>query len=181
MSDRDSVKIAGQDLLARIAATMEKADWASFLELADMLPRARHTFVTGAGRSGLVARSFGMRLMHAGLPAFIPGETITPPAGEGDLLVAISCTGQTGITDYFARRAHQLGAKVVALTANADSLLGRDADKVVLLPAVAEGIVLQAAVFEHAASLCLDAVFNVLSDRLKIDQEGFRRRHANLE
>jgi 6-phospho-3-hexuloisomerase len=181
MSDRDSVKIASQDLLDRIAAVMRQVDWKSFLELADLLPRARRTFVTGAGRSGLVARSFGMRLMHAGLPTFVPGETITPAAGEGDLLVAISCTGQTGITDYIARRARQLGAQVVVLTAAPDSPLARDADKVVVIPVASEDIVLRAAVFEHAASLCLDAVFNVLSDRLKLDLEAYRQRHANLE
>ena len=181
MSDRDSVKIASQDLLDRIAAVMKQVDWKSFLELADLLPRARRTFVTGAGRSGLVARSFGMRLMHAGLPTFVPGETITPAAGEGDLLVAISCTGQTGITDYIARRARQLGAQVVVLTAAPDSPLARDADKVVVIPVASEDIVLRAAVFEHAASLCLDAVFNVLSDRLKLDLEAYLQRHANLE
>jgi 6-phospho 3-hexuloisomerase len=181
MSDRDTVHVAGQQLLGRISAVMEKVDWKSFLDLADMLPRARRTFVTGAGRSGLVARSFGMRLMHAGLPTAIPGETITPAAGEGDLLVAISCTGQTGITDYIARRAKALGAKVVVLTAVEGSVLARDADKVVVIPADDTDIVLRAAVFEHAASLCLDAVFNVLSTRLKLDLDDYRRHHANLE
>jgi len=181
MKDKDTVQIAGQNLLGQIADVMARVDWQSFLELADMLPRVRRTFVTGAGRSGLVARSFGMRLMHTGLPTFIPGETITPAAGEDDLLVAISCTGQTGITDYIARRARQLGAKVVALTADADSPLARGADKVVLIPASSDDIVLRAAVFEHAASLCLDAVFNVLSGSLKLDQEAYRQRHANLE
>ena len=181
MSDRDAVKVAGEELLGRIAAAMGKVRWADILELAEMLPRARRTFVTGAGRSGLVARSFGMRLMHAGLPTFIPGETITPAAGAGDLLVAISCTGQTGITDYIARRARQLGAKVVVLTADGDSALARDADKVVIIPAAEPDIVLRAAVFEHAASLSLDALFNVLSERLKVDLDQFRARHANLE
>ena len=181
MSDRDTVRVAGQDLLARIAAVMDQADWKGLLELAEMLPRARRTFVTGAGRSGLVARSFGMRLMHAGLPAFVPGETITPAAGDGDLLVAISCTGATGITDYIANRARQLGAQVVVLTADADSPLAAEADKLVIIPATAPDIVRRAAVFEHAASLCLDAVFNVLAEKLKVDQEAFRQRHANLE
>ena len=180
-SQKQAVRVAGQDLLARIGAVMRKVDWASFLELADMLPKARQTFVAGAGRSGLVARSFGMRLMHAGLPAVIPGETITPAAGRGDILVAISCTGQTGYTDYMARRARQNGAKVIVLTAEADSTLATDADKVVIIPVTAEDIVLRAAVFEHAASLCLDAVFNVLSRRLKLDLDKYRRRHANLE
>ena len=181
MSDKDSVKVAGQDLLARIADIIGKVDWLSFLELADMLPRARRTFVAGAGRSGLVARSFGMRLMHAGLPAYIPGETITPATGEGDLLVAISCTGQTGITDYIAHRARGLGAKVVVLTSEPASALAMTADKIVTIPVAEPDIVLRAAVFEHAASLCLDAVFNVLSERLKLDLGEFRKRHANLE
>ena len=181
MPDKDSLKQAGQELVSRIAAAMEKVDWNSFVALAQMLPRARRTFITGAGRSGLVARSFGMWLMHAGLPVFIPGETITPAAGEGDLLVAISCTGTTGFTDYIAHRARELGAGVVVITADVDSPLARESDKVVEIPAKAEDIVLRAAVFEHAASLCLDAVFDVLADRLKLDMESYNARHANLE
>jgi len=181
MPNEASLKSAGRELLDRIGAVMDKVDWASFVEMARMLPRARRTFVTGAGRSGLVARSFGMRLMHAGLPVFVPGETITPAAGDGDVLVAISCTGQTGYTEYLARRARELGAKVVVLTAEPDSPLARDADKIVAIPATAEDIVVRAAVFEHAASLCLDAVFNVLAERLKLDLDEYRKRHANLE
>ncbi len=180
-SDRDAVRIAGEELLERIAGVMKRVTWTEFLDLADLIPRAGRTFVTGAGRSGLVARSFGMRLMHAGLQAYVPGETITPAAQQGDLVVAISCTGKTGYTDYLAQRARGLGAGVVVLTAEADSPLARDADKVVVIPARADDIVTRAAVFEHAASLCLDAVFNVLSGRLKVDPETFQRRHANLE
>jgi 6-phospho-3-hexuloisomerase len=179
--DKDALKTAGEDLVHRIAAVMDKVDWGEFVEFGRQLPRVRRTFLTGAGRSGLVARSFGMRLLHAGLPAFIPGETITPAAGQGDLVVAISCTGTTGITDYITRRARKFGAEIVVITAEPDSPLAKQADKVLVIPAVAEDIVLRAAVFEHAASLCLDAVFNVLADRLKLDLETFRRRHANLE
>jgi len=181
MPDRHALKSAGRDLLTRIEDVMDRVNWESFMELSRMLPRAHRTFVTGAGRSGLVAKSFGMRLMHAGLPAFIPGETVTPAAGEGDLIVAISCTGETGYTDYLAARAHELGANVVVVTAEGDSKLARRADKVIIIPAVAEDIVIRAAVFELAASLCLDAVFNVLADKLKLDLEAFRQRHANLE
>jgi 6-phospho-3-hexuloisomerase len=181
MPNEDRLITAGKDLVDRISRVMEKVDWTSFTSLARMLPRVRHTFVTGAGRSGLVARSFGMRLMHAGLSAFIPGETITPATGEGDLLVAISCTGTTGFTDYLSARARRLGAKVVVITAEPDSPLAREADQVIVVPAEDEDIVLRAGVFEHATSLCLDAVFNVLSEKLKLDQETYHQRHANLE
>jgi 6-phospho-3-hexuloisomerase len=181
MPDRETLRVAGQELLTRITQTMDQVNWLDFLELANLLPRVRRTFVTGAGRSGLVARSFGMRLMHAGLPAFVPGETITPAAGENDLLVAVSCTGATGITDFIAGRARQVGAKVVVLTAEPESPVAKKANKIVYIPAAAEDIVLRAAVFEHATSLCFDAVFNVLSGRLKLDLKEFRSRHANLE
>jgi len=181
MPDEDTLKVAGRELVDRIAAVMGEVDWTSFVELAHMLPRVRRTFVVGAGRSGLVARSFGMRLMHAGLPVFIPGETITPAAAAGDLIVAISCTGRTGYTDYIARRAKELGAEVVVLTADPKSTLAKDADKVIVIPATSPDIVVRAAVFEHAASLCLDAVFNVLAERLKLDLAEYRQRHANLE
>ncbi len=181
LSDRDRVRKAGHDLLDRIGATMGDADWVGFLEMADMLRSAPRIFVTGAGRSGLVARSFGMRLMHAGLSAFVPGETITPAAAKGDLLVAISTTGQTGYTAYLADRAKELGATVVVLTAEPDSPMAAQADKVVVIPAAGDDIVIRAAVFEHAASLCLDAVFNVLAEFLNVDEDAFRQRHANLE
>ena len=181
MPDRNELKSAGRDLLARIQEVMDHVNWEDFMELGGMLPRARRTFVTGAGRSGLVAKSFGMRLMHAGLPSFIPGETVTPAAGEGDLIVAISCTGETGYTVYLAHRAHELGAKVAVVTCEPDSALAHLADTVIIVPVTAEDIVIRAGVFEHAVSLCLDAVFNVLADRLKLDLDAFRQRHANLE
>ncbi|MFW6146557.1 MAG: SIS domain-containing protein [Planctomycetota bacterium] len=177
----EALKEAGRSLMDRIDAVMAAVDWESFLALANMLPRATKTFVIGAGRSGLVARSFGMRLMHAGLPAFIPGETITPATGPNDLLVAISCTGQTGFTAYLAQRARDFGAKVVVITAEPDSHLAAEADQVVRVPADDPDIVVRAAVFEHTTSLCLDAVFNVLAERLKLDLDAFRARHANLE
>lgn len=181
MSDRGALQSAGLDLVSQISEVMAQVDWESFVELSRLLPRVRRTFVTGAGRSGLVARSFGMRLMHTGLTAYIPGETITPAADEGDLLVAISCTGRTGYTDYLARRARELGARVTVITTEPESPLAREGNQVIIMPVSAENIVVRAAVFEHATSLCLDAVFNVLAEQLKLDMEAYRKRHANLE
>jgi 6-phospho-3-hexuloisomerase len=181
MPNEKTLLQAGRDLLGRIEQVMGKVNWDDFVELVQMLPQAHRTFVTGAGRSGLVARSFGMRLMHAGLPVFVPGETITPATGEGDLLVAISCTGETGYTAYLADRAKLFGAKVVVITADPTSSLARQADKIIHIPADSPDIVIRAAVFEHATSLSLDAVFNVLAGQLKFDLAEYRKRHANLE
>ena len=42
----------------------------------DIIVSANNVFVTGAGRSGLAAKAFAMRLMHLGLSAYVVGETI---------------------------------------------------------------------------------------------------------
>jgi 6-phospho-3-hexuloisomerase len=181
MSSKKKIILASKQLLASIQATMEQVDWGKFIELADLLQQGRRTYVTGAGRSGLVARSFGMRLMQAGFEAYIPGETITPAAREHDLLVAISCTGETGYTSYLAGKAKQLGTTLIVMTATRNSSLFRLSDQTIIIPVQAENIVLKATVFEHVTSLCLDALFNLFLEKFQIDSVEFQKRHANLE
>ena len=181
MSFKKKIILASNQLLASIQATMEQVDWERLIELEDLLQQRGRTYVTGAGRSGLVARSFGMRLMQAGFEAFIPGETITPAIGEHDLLIAVSCTGETGYTNYLAGKAKNFGATVIVITATMDSSLCRLSDQTILIPVQEENIVLKATVFEHVTSLCLDALFNLFLEKFKIDSVEFRKRHANLE
>lgn len=181
MADKQRIRESAYGLIDAISNAMKGIEWGFFIELADSLEAARRVFVFGAGRSGLVARSSGMRLMHAGLPVFIPGETITPAAQPGDLVVAISCTGSTGVTSYIVERAKKLGANVIVLTGNPDAKIIKYADKSLVIPLSEDNIVLRAAVFEHTASLCFDALFNVLSWRRKLDMDEYIKRHANLE
>ena len=56
---------------------------------------ANRIFVYGAGRSGLVAKAFAIRLVHLGLQTFVIGETITGPVQKGDLVIIISGSGET--------------------------------------------------------------------------------------
>lgn len=179
--NKDAVKNSVSESLKLIEETLKSINWNNFTDLADMISKVKRTFVVGAGRSGLVARSFGMRLMHAGLEAYIPGETITPAIQKDDMLVAISCTGETGYTNYLANRGKEHGGKIIVFTTDENSNLAKNADKVFIIPAEGENIVIKAATFEHATSICLDAVFNVLKDQLKIDIETYKKKHANLE
>ena len=55
-------------------------------KLADEILNANRVFVAGAGRSGMMARCFAMRLMHMGLNAYMVGEVVTPSIAAGDLL-----------------------------------------------------------------------------------------------
>ena len=55
-----------------------------------LIQKNQRIFVLGAGRSGLMAKGFAMRLMHIGYTVFVIGETITPSIQAGDVLLAVS-------------------------------------------------------------------------------------------
>ncbi len=64
-------------------------------EIRDLFFSANHIFVYGAGRSGLVAKAFAIRLIHLGFQVFVIGETITKPVQKDDLVVIVSGSGET--------------------------------------------------------------------------------------
>jgi 6-phospho-3-hexuloisomerase len=104
----------------------------SSLFLHQMLTTKR-VYVAGAGRSGLIARAFAMRLMHLGVDAFVVGETITPAMGAGNTLVMFSGSGQTHSMVSVCETAHELGGKIYLITASQDSPMSRIADCVINL------------------------------------------------
>ena len=59
----------------------------------EIIMGSKNIFVTGAGRSGLAAKAFAMRLMHLGLSAYVVGETISPAIYADDCIGAISGSG----------------------------------------------------------------------------------------
>lgn len=95
--------------------------------------RHHHIYTTGAGRSGLIAKAFAMRLMHIGFESYVVGEIITPAMEKGDLLIAISGSGETSIVAEYCSTARQVGGRVGLITANSDSIVGEMADFIVEL------------------------------------------------
>ncbi|WP_245619069.1 SIS domain-containing protein [Methanogenium cariaci] len=80
-----------------IADTTSDKEGQQFMQALLTAPRI---YVAGAGRSGLIAKAFAMRLMHIGMESYVVGETITPAMQNGDLLVVFSGSGEThSITD----------------------------------------------------------------------------------
>ncbi len=94
---------------------------------------AKRVFVAGAGRSGLIAKAFGLRLMHLGLNTYVVGETITPAFLPGDTLVMFSGSGETHSMVSMCGTAHELGGRICLVTASSDSRMSRMADCVVNL------------------------------------------------
>ena len=103
-------------------------DIVKFIEI---ITTADNIFVTGAGRSGLAAKAFAMRLMHLGLSSYVVGETISPAINAGDCILAISGSGETNTIVTAAKISKKRGAKVLALTSYPESSLGQIADGII--------------------------------------------------
>ena len=154
---------------------------------------AQRVFVAGAGRSGLVMRSFAMRLAQLGLPVHVVGETTTPAVGSGDLLLIGSGSGVTERLVHYAGKAAEAGSRVAAATADPASPVARLADLVVVITAptpksskVTGGRGHQSrqpmgTLFEQSLGVVLDASVMLLMARLDKNERGMFGRHANLE
>ena len=115
-------------ILDNIESAEEFLDRKSLDEFENIIINSENIFVTGAGRSGLAAKAFAMRLMHLGLSAYVVGETISPAIHKGDCIVAISGSGETNTIVSAAKIAKDRGSKVLALTSYPESTLGQLSD-----------------------------------------------------
>jgi 6-phospho 3-hexuloisomerase len=156
----------------------------------EMIFQADKVFVTGQGRSGLVAQCLATRLAQMGFNVHIPGHATCQKIGVGDLLVAISSSGTTRTTVEFARISRQAGAKVIVITAFGECPLVELADQVVVIPADDEDIRNKCkyiigpsnnTLFEEAILLYADALVYILLERKGIPKSIINQRHTNLE
>ena len=158
--------------------------------LAESILRSKRIFLAGMGRSGLIMRSFAMRLMHMGLEVHVVGETTTPAVAEGDLLIIGSGSGETESLLAMASKAKSLGIDVALITVHPGSSIAEHADLIVRVPATTPkssqpsavtSIQPKGSLFEQAMFLICESVVLRLMEMLGIDAEGMFLRHANLE
>lgn len=172
-------------ILREVAGVLTRIDEGRSRKFVQLLPKARRIYITGVGRSGLVVKAFGQRLMHLGFDVHLADEITSPGIARGDMLVACSGTGSSQLTIYMATKAKKIGARCVALTAKARSPLGRLADLSILIPAPLErgpGSRQPArSLFEQALFLYLDSVILTMMQELNVTEETMRQRHSNLE
>ncbi|MHC4549569.1 MAG: SIS domain-containing protein [Planctomycetota bacterium] len=166
--------------LQRILDAVSPEKTGAFLKAIRM---ARRAFMYGVGRSGLVARMFGMRLVHLGRDATIVGDTTTPAIRRGDLLVICSRTGQSPVLHHMERLAHRERALVAAVVGMPEAPITDGADLVVRLPlevAAGERNQPMGSLFEQALLLYLDGVVLALMSELKKTVADMERVHSNL-
>ncbi|OPY30090.1 MAG: 3-hexulose-6-phosphate isomerase [Methanocella sp. PtaU1.Bin125] len=88
-----------------------------------VLNRRGNYIVDGVGRSGFVARAFGMRLTHLGRNVFIRDGPTTPAFLRGDAYIPLSGSGNTREIIEGVVKAKLRGADVFPIMVNIDSRL----------------------------------------------------------
>ncbi len=173
-------------------------DMASVDEFARLLNEGNRIFVMGAGRSGLVAKSFAMRLMHIGYQVYVVGEIVTPAVTAGDVVVAISGSGNTRTISEFGEICKKLNVKLITVTSNKDSVLGRISDLLVIVDSKSrldhnkeymerqlsgnhKSLAPMGTIFELTAAVFLDSFIAKLMVVKGVDEAALKKRHTVLE
>jgi 6-phospho 3-hexuloisomerase len=187
-----------EKLAQKIAEQCGDIDRKSIDLFIDAIMNADRIFIAGAGRSGLVAKAFGMRLMHLGFTVYVIGEVITPALNKDDLLIVVSGSGQTVSSVAAAKVAKEKGVKIAVVTSYPNSELGAIADLVIQIKGRApeeahrdyttrqlvgdhEPLTPLGTLFELSTMLFLDEIVDELMRRYQKSEEELKKLHADLE
>ncbi len=186
-------------ILENIENAVEYLDEKTVDEFENVIIGSKNVFVTGAGRSGLAAKAFAMRLMHLGISAYVVGETISPAIYEDDCIIAISGSGETNTIVSAANIAKSRGAKVLAVTSYPESSLGQLADGYLFVKGRTKqevddenymkrqihgnytSLTPLGTAFELTTLVFLDAVVSELMEKMQQTESDLKARHTVLE
>jgi arabinose-5-phosphate isomerase len=95
-----------------------------------------HVVITGLGKSGLVGAKIAATLSSTGTPSFFlhSADALHGDSGaltSGDVLIAISNSGETAEVNAIAKMAKSWGNSVIAITKDSNSSLAKSSDAVI--------------------------------------------------
>lgn len=176
-----------EQVMHEVDEVMSLVDESQIDDAENVIQKDRRIFVLGAGRSGLMAKGFAMRLMHIGYTVFVIGETITPSVQAGDVLVSVSGSGKTSMVVEPTEKAKKDGVKIVSVTSNAESPLAKLGNAVIVVPGATKAgdgvksIQLLSTLFDQSVHITLDVLCLKLSRRDHISNETAKATHSNME
>lgn len=176
-----------EEIMSEINDVMGQVDEKQLQQAEHLITKDKRIFVLGAGRSGLMAKGFAMRLMHIGYTVFAIGETITPSIQSGDVLVAVSGSGKTASVVELTEKAKSDGVTVVSLTSNASSPLGQLGEATIVVPGATKAgdgvksIQLLSTLFDQSVHITMDELSLMLSRRDHVSNDSAKATHSNME
>ena len=188
MEIKDYQVCAGR-VLEELNLALNAIDAETVLKYLEMIQGARKVFFVGVGRVLLALEAMAKRYAHLGIDAVVVGQITEPAITPSDVLVVGSGSGETMFPAGIARKAKQLGAKVVHIGSNPNSGLKDVADLFVRIPVESRAkapdeIASQqpmTSLFEQTLLLFGDTTAMMMVRDKGLDLHTLWEYHANLE
>lgn len=179
-----SIKLRSEAIsgIKKALASVSEGDIESMIQ---EIKLAKRLYFTGAGRSFLMIKSFGMALMQIGYNVYATGDISTPSLTKGDLLIAASSSGETQSVLLFLQQAQAMGARVALITSNPNSSMARASNLVIKMNNGVEADSTfkwqTGSFFELAVAPLGDCIVEALATQVGASSETISLNHANLE
>lgn len=170
------------DAISKLKNSVALENLTSALDL--MQNSTGRIIITGMGKSGHIGKKIAASLASTGTPSFFvhPAEASHGDLGmitENDVVVAISNSGESKELVDIINYCKRFGIKIIAITKNPESSLGKAADIILELPKYGEACPLGLApTSSTTATLVLGDILTVgLIERKGFSKEDFNLRH----
>jgi 6-phospho-3-hexuloisomerase len=149
-------------------------------------------FVAGAGRSGFVAKSFAMRLMHLGFYVYVFGETIAPPVSDGDIIIIVSKSGKSNSITQIVENSKMDNVKFLSVCGSEECDLVEISEAKIIIDTLPQEtisikgqkepleLILMGTAFETCALILLDTLVVELMENLKLREANLADYHDVL-
>ena len=184
-SDRlSAIKTIDSEIRA-IEELKKSLDAESFTKALDFMQNSTgRIIITGMGKSGHIGKKIAASLASTGTPSFFvhPAEASHGDLGmitDDDVVIAISNSGESRELIDILNYCKRFGIKLIAITKNQDSSLGKAGDVVLLLPNNGEACPLGLApTSSTTATLVLGDILTIrMIERKGFSKEDFNDRH----
>lgn len=170
--------------------------------LINKIIKSQRIFLIAIGRVGLALQCFGKRLSHLGFKIELVGSLTEKPATKNDLLIVASGSGESIIPLNIAKKAKNIGCKILLITSAKKSSVRKLADYVVEIKSpikplqkklkekeslsdsaskTKKSIQPMSTIFDQVLHIYGDLVAIKLIDKMKINKINLWKYHANLE
>lgn len=176
-------------ILEECTEMLSRIDCRQSEQFIELLCDARRVFFIGVGRVMLSLEAMAKRLAHLGIETHVVGDINEPAFGTEDLLVVASGSGESIVPVAIARKAKNIGGKIVHIGSNPTGTVAQLADLQVRIPAQTKLALpdefhsrqAMTSLFEQTLLLYGDAIAAVIIDEKGLDVHSLWDTHANLE
>ena len=199
INDCEEVLSSMRLIIENLKEVIDKLDKEAIKAMLQKTIDGNRVFVMGAGRSGLVAKAFAMRLMQLGFSVYVVGETTTPAVLPSDVVIAISRSGETRTITDLGKAAKDIGSTLLTITSKKDSTLSKISDITLIIPSKMKNDSEEAnylerhmlsdykkmfplgTSFEITALVFLDSVISQLIMLTGTSEDELKSRYTNIE